>query len=333
MVFVVAFSGCFESDSDLWDEAISTGDSSKCDKINDGLRKERCYREVLLVNPDPSICSKMTGGYDRRECYEISAIKNEDYSICNNLLNLDERCNCYVSFTININEGKGDSSACGKLQDVGSKDSCYNQYGKFKDDLSACGKVQNNDLRYDCIAGVKEDPSFCAKIQDKKIKGECYYWRGYCGDGVCRDDENCQNGICTRNSETCSSCPEDCGKCAEPKPRKYCGDKYCNNGETCSSCPDDCGRCPEPEPTKTDCDTVARNTLNKYLNYLENGEYYEAMDMMVDKGTHKPLKSEDKTTLANLMEESAPDGMDGMSYKIINVKYVSSNECGVSFTE
>ncbi len=50
-----------------------------------------------------------------------------------------------------------------------------------------------------------------------------------CGDRVC-------NG-----TETCSSCPKDCGICPPA-----CGDGVCNGTETCSSCPKDCGICPGP---------------------------------------------------------------------------------------
>ncbi|MBU0478728.1 hypothetical protein KKC91_09200 [bacterium] len=49
----------------------------------------------------------------------------------------------------------------------------------------------------------------------------------YCGDGTC-------NG-----TETCSSCPGDCGTCPSP----ICGNGVCDAGETCSSCPGDCGSC------------------------------------------------------------------------------------------
>ncbi len=48
-----------------------------------------------------------------------------------------------------------------------------------------------------------------------------------CGDGVC-------NG-----TETCSTCPVDCGVCPPA-----CGDVVCNGTETCSTCPADCGACP-----------------------------------------------------------------------------------------
>jgi hypothetical protein len=48
-----------------------------------------------------------------------------------------------------------------------------------------------------------------------------------CGDGKC-------NG-----SETCESCPGDCGACPAT-----CGDGQCAGGETCKTCPGDCGACP-----------------------------------------------------------------------------------------
>src|SRR5437867_814954 len=69
-----------------------------------------------------------------------------------------------------------------------------------------------------CSAGDLSDDS----------AGEAYRHHPRCGDGVC-------NG-----SETCSSCPGDCGACAPS-----CGDGICSGSETCSSCPGDCGLCPD----------------------------------------------------------------------------------------
>ncbi|GFR45442.1 hypothetical protein Agub_g6838 [Astrephomene gubernaculifera] len=44
----------------------------------------------------------------------------------------------------------------------------------------------------------------------------------------------CGDGICS-GSETCSTCPGDCGACT------VCGDGVCAGGETCVTCPRDCG--------------------------------------------------------------------------------------------
>jgi hypothetical protein len=71
-----------------------------------------------------------------------------------------------------------------------------------------------------------------------------------CGNGTCESSETCSTcpadcGVCAtcgdgtcQSTETCSSCPADCGACAT------CGDGTCQSTETCSSCPADCGACP-----------------------------------------------------------------------------------------
>ncbi|MCK4429344.1 MAG: hypothetical protein KAU95_03130, partial [Candidatus Aenigmarchaeota archaeon] len=92
-----------------------------------------------------------------------------------------------------------------------------------------------------------------------------YSGSSVCGDGICKDNENCydcsddcicKNGeICSKEkkrcikleelcgngkcdiSETCSNCPEDCGTCATVPD---CGDGICNAGETYITCPKDC---------------------------------------------------------------------------------------------
>ncbi len=55
-----------------------------------------------------------------------------------------------------------------------------------------------------------------------------------CGDLTC-------NG-----TESCSTCPGDCGVCPP-----VCGDKTCNGTETCATCPGDCGVCPAPATSFT----------------------------------------------------------------------------------
>jgi hypothetical protein len=73
-----------------------------------------------------------------------------------------------------------------------------------------------------------------------------------CGDGLCGTSETCQscpedcgnccgNGICEATfEEGCNTCESDCGPC--------CGNDVCEEayGEDCEACPDDCGAC-EPE--------------------------------------------------------------------------------------
>jgi hypothetical protein len=69
-----------------------------------------------------------------------------------------------------------------------------------------------------------------------------------CGNGACEASESCGScpadcGLCPRcgdgtcnGTESCSDCPADCGNC--------CGNGTCNEGESCSTCSPDCGDCP-----------------------------------------------------------------------------------------
>ncbi len=61
----------------------------------------------------------------------------------------------------------------------------------------------------------------------------------------------CPNGVCS-SSESCSSCPADCGACVPPPtappPGPTCPNSVCSGGETCSTCPADCGVCPTSTP-------------------------------------------------------------------------------------
>jgi hypothetical protein len=70
-----------------------------------------------------------------------------------------------------------------------------------------------------------------------------------CGNSVCESSETCSTcpadcGVCAscgdgtcQTTETCSTCPADCGVCPS------CGDGTCQSSETCSTCPADCGAC------------------------------------------------------------------------------------------
>src|SRR4030095_9478236 len=68
------------------------------------------------------------------------------------------------------------------------------------------------------------------------------------------NSENCGNLVCDR-TETCSSCPTDCGTCdgsngidASPSDNRdggaNCGDSVCSESESCNACPSDCELCP-----------------------------------------------------------------------------------------
>jgi hypothetical protein len=82
------------------------------------------------------------------------------------------------------------------------------------------------------------------------IAGECTDpWSGGTGGmdggfsgtgGTGGEPTTCPNGSCDPG-ESCASCPEDCGPCADQR----CGDGICSESvcETCANCPSDCDPC------------------------------------------------------------------------------------------
>ncbi|MEM1182411.1 MAG: hypothetical protein AAGM22_28955 [Acidobacteriota bacterium] len=71
-----------------------------------------------------------------------------------------------------------------------------------------------------------------------------------CGDSSCDPTESCSscpsdcgicscgNGVCS-GTENCLTCGADCGPCQI----SLCGNSLCEFGETCNTCPGDCGAC------------------------------------------------------------------------------------------
>ncbi|HRR48723.1 MAG TPA: fibronectin type III domain-containing protein [Bacteroidales bacterium] len=94
-----------------------------------------------------------------------------------------------------------------------------------------------------------------------------------CGDRIC-------NG-----TETCKTCPKDCGICPPPAP--YCGDGSCNGTETCKICQKDCGVCP-PAPSLNiiltwNANAPEENVINYKIYYgYQSGVYAGSYDVGVN---------------------------------------------------
>jgi hypothetical protein len=81
-----------------------------------------------------------------------------------------------------------------------------------------------------------------------------------CGDSVC-------NG-----TETCSTCPGDCGQCSS-----VCGDGVCDGEETCDTCLDDCGSCNHNEcDDNLKCVSVEGGGIDECSNDIDCGPTYNA---------------------------------------------------------
>ena len=111
------------------------------------------------------------------------------------------------------------------------------EFGECMDDAD-----NDRDGLFDCDdPGCRVDEEVCGPAT-------------YCGDHACNDSETCAScptdcGTCSatcgdwvcNGSETCATCAHDCGTCSP-----ICGDGVCNGTETCSSCAGDCGSCGTP---------------------------------------------------------------------------------------
>jgi hypothetical protein len=86
------------------------------------------------------------------------------------------------------------------------------------------------------VAGIRTQPQlsqpFCPAVLGTPggvLPGVIALFGRHCG--------GCGDGACQQPTETCGSCPSDCGLCA------VCGDERCAGDETCSTCAGDCGGC------------------------------------------------------------------------------------------
>lgn len=122
-----------------------------------------------------------------------------------------------------------ENDLCGENECVGTEVNC-NDDNPCTNDVCEFEIIDSPGCIYEEISGTLcDDGSICTQ-DDLCVVGQCQgsYIPG-CVTPVCGDD------ACTF-SETCSSCPEDCGQC--------CGDDLCLAEETCLSCEADCGSCP-----------------------------------------------------------------------------------------
>ena len=128
-----------------------------------------------------------------------------------------------------------------------SNDSCQNQ-GYLC--CASCGSTSYSQYDSDCYSG-----GVCCSECNFDISSD-----NYCGDSSC-------NG-----SETCSTCPSDCGECPTE-----CGNGNCEDGETCSTCPTDCGSCPDTS------NLISNLTPTNYqtANLTEGDGYYIDRDYTI----------------------------------------------------
>ncbi|MBW2735641.1 MAG: hypothetical protein JRH20_24925 [Deltaproteobacteria bacterium] len=131
-----------------------------------------------------------------------------------------------------------------------------------------------------------------------------------CGDGIDQDCDGvdppcpprCGDDSCN-GTETCKTCPADCGPCPPE-----CGDGQCNGDETCATCLGDCGACPmtcdhftfgtntrgtdivwvvdQSSSMSTEIAAV-KSKLNEFSNFISQTSVDYHVVMLADRGTSK----------------------------------------------
>jgi len=141
-----------------------------------------------------------------------------------------------------------------------------------------------------------------------------------CGDGSC-------NG-----TETCSSCPGDCGACPPPPPAPVCGDGVCNGTETCSTCAGDCGACPPPPPTPTGCAAEPAQTIPYGTKRVGGGITMSAKTAwVIDSGIdldHCDLNVDANRSANFVYGETSPDDKNGHGTHVAGTIAAKNNTIG-----
>ena len=148
-------------------------------------------------------------GYSFDDIYQTTA--PSDYQGCFLKIYADDTYGGYTQY--------GENPECGYCDITTSAKSCNNQ--------TTC---EVSISAGETISAVFNGDSSCAgcgwKYNFKKY--------GYCGDGECGpkayDQGTCVNG--TKQTETCSNCPSDCGACQEAK---KANGSQCSSNSQCSS--------------------------------------------------------------------------------------------------
>ena len=118
--------------------------------------------------------------------------------------------------------------------------------------------------RYDCDCGA-----FCGdmRCQDTESCSSCPIDCGKCSE--CGNDECEIDGI---PPESCHSCDIDCGICI------ICGDEVCDPSEDCNLCGDDCGACPIGSVQGRVVDSVSgAPILGATVQLMINGKGYASL--------------------------------------------------------
>jgi hypothetical protein len=130
-------------------ETKKTISTSKCDKLEDGGDKWRCYYSIAEEERTIEVCDKIPELIYKEDCYYIVALVKNDISICDQITNTVQNEICINNFE------KWKNIDCSVLKGYDVLESnCLKHYGIMNDDLEICKEILVKEYKDSCIKHV-----------------------------------------------------------------------------------------------------------------------------------------------------------------------------------
>lgn len=138
-------------------------------EIQSGSLEDLCIEGLAAKNKNPSLCQEVSKDI-RPSCYAIVAAAKNDMNVCADAGTSKDKC--YSEYAKN----KQDIAACDKITDVNNKDYCYYDIFNIVGDPTICDKMMNAGQKNGCYwnAAMRfQDTSYCNKITQSDQKQNC----------------------------------------------------------------------------------------------------------------------------------------------------------------
>lgn len=124
-------------------------DTSLCRKVG---RDQRilCYLTIAELKGDAGICGEAEST-TINQCYEQYARDKREGSACGKITDIGYRDSCYS----NLANQLADAGLCEKIMNVGQKDGCYFSTAMRFGDSSYCDKITSSDQKQNCLQNLQ----------------------------------------------------------------------------------------------------------------------------------------------------------------------------------
>ncbi|MEW6749068.1 MAG: hypothetical protein AB1295_05155 [Candidatus Micrarchaeota archaeon] len=154
--------------------------SDRCYDLGPGSLRDYCYELFAIYSGDYLTCTQIdSDSVYAIDCYSLYAVDSGNHSVCgNNGLSLDSRWKCYTNYSL-ISGDKGGCAAIPKLAST-NKFRCAFEFAKLHGDPSACGIIEDSGSRSTCYEGSiiysneNLDWRNCAGISNYNWRNKCY---------------------------------------------------------------------------------------------------------------------------------------------------------------